>query len=365
MGERVKGQGRNHGVDALRVCSMLMVVVLHILNRGGVISSVESLTDGGLSWRYAAMWLFEAAAFCAVNCYGLISGYVGVRAKYRYANFIVLWLRVAFYSVGITFLFAVFMPGTVGKGQWVDAFLPVIRADYWYFTAYAGLFLLMPVLNAGLSHLTKRQMSVLVAGGVIAFSVIPALFKKDVFRFSSGYSAWWLIYLYMLGGYIGKYGMLKRAKAWHCFAGYIVVVVYAWGMKLASRAALNIPGAGVNWIDYLSPTIVAASVFLLLGFERSDLAKLAKVIRFFSPLAFSVYLIHTHRLIWEYWMGDRFASYGHLSAVKEVILVPATAVGIFVACSLVDALRERLFLKLRVRQRLLALEDRAFGDGSP
>ena len=64
---------RNRGIDLLRMAAMWMVVILHILNKGGVLGATAPLSVGCETAR-----LLEIAAYCAVNCYGLISGYVGV-----------------------------------------------------------------------------------------------------------------------------------------------------------------------------------------------------------------------------------------------------------------------------------------------
>lgn len=80
---------RNRGIDLLRMTAMWMVVILHILNKGGVLAAAAPLSAGQGTAR-----LLETAAYCAVNCYGLISGYVGVQRRFRYSGALALWLRV-------------------------------------------------------------------------------------------------------------------------------------------------------------------------------------------------------------------------------------------------------------------------------
>ena len=87
---------RNHGIELLRIFAMLLAAVLHILKKGGVITASE----GNLA-AYSTVWLLEAAAYCAVNCYALISGYVGYSDRpkpLRLARCIELWLQVVFYQ---------------------------------------------------------------------------------------------------------------------------------------------------------------------------------------------------------------------------------------------------------------------------
>ena len=82
---------RNYGIDLLRMVSMILVAVLHVLGQGGVISEAGKHTPFN---AYKVAWFLEIAAFCAVNCYAAISGYVGIKSKFKYSNIIYLWLQV-------------------------------------------------------------------------------------------------------------------------------------------------------------------------------------------------------------------------------------------------------------------------------
>ena len=113
MQQEIKTE-RNYGIDLLRMLSMFLVCILHILEQGGVIGASKAL-----SAQYETAWFMDIAAFCAVNCFALISGYVCIDAKYKYSNGIMLYLKVIFYTLVITALFAIIKPDTVGAG---DAF---------------------------------------------------------------------------------------------------------------------------------------------------------------------------------------------------------------------------------------------------
>ena len=100
---------RNYGIDLLRIISMSMIVMLHVLGHGGVLNASAQNTVG-----YGVAWFLESAAYCAVNCYALISGYVGYGTKHKYSNIVVLYLQVVFWTIAIQAVFMVVMPGTVG-----------------------------------------------------------------------------------------------------------------------------------------------------------------------------------------------------------------------------------------------------------
>ena len=56
---------RNWGVDLLRILSMFMVVVLHVLGQGGILVAQVPFDYG-----WVLCWTLESACFCAVNCFG-------------------------------------------------------------------------------------------------------------------------------------------------------------------------------------------------------------------------------------------------------------------------------------------------------
>ena len=100
---------RNYGIDLLRMFAMFLIAMLHVLGQGGVLNAtVNSGT------KNEAAWFLEICAYCAVNCYAIISGYVGISSKFKYTNIIMLWLQVAFYTLSITAVFSVLKPGTIG-----------------------------------------------------------------------------------------------------------------------------------------------------------------------------------------------------------------------------------------------------------
>ena len=78
---------RCSGIDLLRIISMFFVVMLHVIGHGGILDNVAMF-----SVNYQLLWLLEILAYCSVNCYALISGYVGVFSKYKYSNIIYFYI---------------------------------------------------------------------------------------------------------------------------------------------------------------------------------------------------------------------------------------------------------------------------------
>ena len=135
---------RNFGIDLLRLISMFMVVVLHVLGNGGVLRNTQPL-----SIKSEVLWFLELSCYCAVNVFAIISGVVGLRAKHKFSSLINLCLQLIFYSVIIT---SIYIAISVCNGIDISlkdiffALIPSIRS-LWYFSAYFCLFFFMPILN--------------------------------------------------------------------------------------------------------------------------------------------------------------------------------------------------------------------------
>lgn len=343
--------GRNVGIDLLRIVSMFLVLVLHMLGKGGVLNAVTPLSP-----QYHIVWFLEIAAYCAVNCYGLISGYTGYGSKFRYSSMIPLYATVLFYALGIRTAFAILRPELIGKADFFRALFPFAYDLYWYFTAYFCLFFFIPYLNRLIETLDKRQATRLVATLVGLFSLLPTLFHKDIFCTKDGYSTLWLAVLYLIGAYFKKYGIGAAGSKWRDLALYFGSVGGTFLLKLAIELISNhlwgSPKNGNILVNYCSPTILLAAVALLLLFSKLSFCSVgARLVAFFAPLSFSVYLIHVEPFVWTYWISGRFAPIAALSPAVLPFALLGCAGAIWLACSLVDFIRASLFKVLHIKER--------------
>lgn len=345
---------RKYGIDLLRIASMFMILVLHILLRGGILDAAPFL-----STRYNVAWIMKIACMCAVNCYGIISGYVSVDRKFRYYKIGVLWLQVVFYTLIITLLFYLFSDYEFTYISWTNSIFPVSTSQYWYFTSYFALFFFMPFYNKMLNSLEKKQLKALAITIVVLLAVLPTLWQCDIFTMKNGYSFVWLSMLYFIGGIIKKSGIEKKLN------GNAMILCYIASTSIASLFKLLTEKYSVKNVNpdiltfYVSPTILAAAFFLFIFAVKMKINNRAavKVISFLSPLSFSVYLIHTNTWVW-YEFKDAFAAYAKHRAMLMFFDVIVTAVIIYLICSAIDILRFYIFKWLKITKHLSALEDK-------
>ncbi len=332
-------KSRSYGIDLLKSISMLMVVVLHTLGAGGILNTASAGSAAGNS-----VWMLETACICAVNCFGLVSGYVLCRGHYRRSRLLSLWLRVVLESLVITAVFAALKTGTVGTKEWIKVFTPVLQNVYWYFTAYFALFFFVPYINKMLLALSLKEKISLSASIVIVFVLMGNLLNNDIYFVHGGYSFIWLLCLYILGACMRDIELKPKVNKYWFLLAYVLSFVFSWAiMKLTNIQAV---------ISYTSPFTLLSAALLLLFFRRLEF-KSEKSHKFISMLArtsFGVYIIHTHPLIWTNLLTDRFIPYLKYPWPVMLGAVVVTAIAIYSVCTLADWLAEKFFKLIHIER---------------
>ena len=339
-------KSRSYGIDLLKSVSMYMVVILHILGVGGILAAS---TPG--SWAGAAAWYLETLNMCAVNCFGLVSGYVLCRGHYRRSRLLSLWLRVVLESFVITAVFAAFKAGSVLTDDWLRVFTPVIHNVYWYFTAYFALFFFVPYINKMIAALSNKEKLSLSISIVLVFVFINDATSADIYFLHGGYSFLWLLCLYLLGACMRSIEIRQNLnKYWFLAAYFICSSISFAAMKLLDSQAA---------IAYTSPFTLFSAMLLLLFFRRLEIRS-PRAIKFISMLArtsFGVYIIHTQRLIWIYFLTDRFVPYLKLPIPAMLVVVILTAAAIYSVCTLGDWLAEKFFKLVHIERLERAVDN--------
>lgn len=89
--DNIRLDKRNYGIDLLRLVSMFLIVVLHSLSRGALVGVSP------FNIHYEVGFLIEALTYCAVNCFALISGYVGVVQNLNTEELYLFGFKLCFY----------------------------------------------------------------------------------------------------------------------------------------------------------------------------------------------------------------------------------------------------------------------------
>ncbi len=341
--------GRNYGIDLLKFVSMFMVVVLHILSAGGggVLAAAQFGTQ-----QYIIAWLMECAAYGAVNCFAMTSGYLMVDKSYKTARLLPMWLQVLAYSLSMTAVQWYRYPGEVDKLQWFRAIFPASTGWFWYFSAYVGLFFLMPFINKLVQTLTRKQALRLAAVLLFVFTAWEIFPYSQVFDLADGYSLVWLGIMYYLGACMKYHRFGETLKKRWAALVYVGGVALAFGGMYLLRHELSLPFK-IVWLSYTSPAVVLGSIGFVLLFTKITIKPkfLQKIVVTLSSVSFGVYIVHSHPLFWNHFLKWRYYRFGvELIGLELVGGVLLAAAFIFVVCGAVDWVREQAFKLCRINK---------------
>ena len=348
----MESRQRNYGIDVLRILAMLFVVMSHVVGAG----LLSHCTIAPFTVKREMLAVLSAVYICAVNCYALISGYVGLHARHQNRSIIKLWFLVVVYNVasavlveGVHFL----KDEPISVVSVLKAFLPLIYGEYWYFTAYFALFFFMPLLNEMVQTVSRKVLERTVIATLFLFSVFGEWFQIVRFGLFGGYSFLWLAILYVMGGYFRRYGVLDRISKRAALLGFLCCVC----LLELSRFLIG----GVSWLQtgtvtgedklftYPGLLVVASAVFLVAFFSKLEVSKsVQKCVAILSSATFGVYIIHQTPAFCAAFFTGMFADMAAFSTPILLVLILGLTVGIFLVCAVIDFLRAKVFALCRI-----------------
>lgn len=152
-------QKRHSGFETMRILSMVMIILMHGIGHGGLGSAAPQ--GSAAFWIY---WLLFILARVSTNCFVMLSGYYLSERKgaVRAGRLFRIGAQVWFYSM-LTFCVAV-RAGAVPLSavKLLRALLPLTSNGYWFASAYFLMYLSVPVLNAVVQSLDRRQYKTLL-----------------------------------------------------------------------------------------------------------------------------------------------------------------------------------------------------------
>ena len=365
---------RNPGIDFGRIVCMYAIVLHHILFFGGIDKYSQ----------YKELRILNLATFWHVDGFIFISGYIGHKTT-KYSNLFYLWCCTLFYSIGITLYFSKFKPHIYKRQIEFNDFFPVINEKdciYWYFTAYFGMYLFLPVVNKGIENISKSQLKITVLSFILVFSVLPDYInpKSDIFHMNIGMSVIWHLIFFIVGSYFGKF-----KKDGNCFKKVIKIIIYALIFYFSTYLCIKLPeypnytydnkqslkslkykvviflkSVFIQKRNSLSMILESISVILILINIHYN-KYIAKVITFIGPLTFGVYLIHEHSIVREKIIRNILKDYPRQLPLNTVYkIITYKALKVFVICIIIDYFRDILFRILQIRKICILIEKLIF-----
>lgn len=356
--------GRNMGIELFRIVAMCLVVLVHVLGYGGIRGATEKFTS---SW--VAAYGLNVIAYSCVDCYALITGYTNVKAKTRYRRIVYLWLEVFAITVFTTLIAKYAFHVDVTPDEWKNALMPLTRRELWYFNAYFVMFFFLPILNQGVQALERWQLRLTILSLLALTMTLPRIGEKDIFVLNNGYSALWLMILYLVGAYFRLYGFPRWSKWYVTLPTFFVAAGVALLQYVQTQELLR-DGRVVEgeWLykhsdfltSYTSPCMVIMAVCLLLFFGQLKIHRKVPsfVIGNLGKATFGVFAIHVSSMVWYHFLKNRYAPIGKMPPLKLIVFTVIAVLGFYLACSLYSLARFYLFKLLRIYKLVDWIADR-------
>ena len=342
-------QKRNIGLDCLRIVSMIMIVFVHYLGKGGLLN-IENTSN-----NYHVIYYFiEALSIIAVNCYVLISGYFLIKSKFKWKKVLQLWLETLFYSIAIYFIIVGLGLKELDFKGVIKSLFPIITKEYWFINIYLVMYILSPFLNKLINNMNKKEYQNLLIILVICFSIISILPNEYTLDSSEGYGIIWFICLYLIAGYIRIYDIPKKLnKNFYFLLIYLIFAIILTTGMLTFDLLGEYLGRGTlraKFLQYNNILVLMESIALFMFFKQLNIKniKTIKIVEFIAPLTLAVYLIHEQSQL-------RTVLYNKILHTEicyhnpcGILIVIGSVLAIFVTCIIIEFVRQKILKGIKI-----------------
>lgn len=357
--QTITGQQHNHpkermaNLELLRIVSMLLIVVLHFLGKGGWLTE---LTEASMPRMGYVAWGLEALAIGSLNVYMLLSGYFLIESSFKVKRLLQLFLQVLFYSIAIGVIAAAFgcLPEEGFSIYYLATLcLPVSTNHYWFMTAYFLMYLFMPLLTQGVKRLTKQQFQIVLFFLLFVIcmvkSVVPIKLSTDM----QGYDCIWYMCVFLVAAYIRLYGIPFFKNVGRSLLVYLASGAGIFALAFALRFLYLRTGKLSNMLtvsynyNHILTLLASVAFFYLFCHVKIKQGAFSRFVCRIAPHTLGVYLWHEHiaiRYEWQDWLY--FVAGMPDNGVTLVLYTLLAAVLVFVIGILLDMLRSLLFRML-------------------
>ncbi|MBQ3427217.1 MAG: acyltransferase [Clostridia bacterium] len=332
---------RNSSIELLRIIAMVIIVFHHYVVHGIFDwNEMSGVSVYFLSVIQLGEW--------AVNIFILIFGYFSVTSDFKPARVLRLYAQVWFYSA-VIFAIYTLLSKELHFGLALKAITPVISDQYWFFSRYMLLCLLMPFLNILIKAMNRQIHLRLMILLFTAWSMLPSLLPTFIGYGLSVRTTGAFVMLYIIGAYMRLYPdsrINRRSTGYTLAAGSLLLMMIIQFINLKNI----IPFVGIE-INFFSNSEILSVCFAvgMLSIFNSISIRSNKLINGIAACIFGVYLIHDNLylrpLLWTVWLKNgEYLSSSHV--IHRMII---SVFIVFAACVLIELIRKNTVEKLWIR----------------
>lgn len=346
---------RNSNFELMRMVSMFLIVIWHIIMHGHVI---ENCTNPAIKI------LLEIVMFSIiihVNSFVLLSGYFQSKSKFKLSKFLKIFLQVVFYSLII--LVTSIKLGWVkdyGIVTFINNGLLSSLNNYWFIKMYLVTYVFSDYINKFIDRLSRNEYKNLLVICFVVLSIIPYITGNRVV-FNDGYSFTNFIFIYMIGGYLRRYPLKETYHFKNMSTnGYRLLLLFSFFSLvfinfLVHHFALEINGmSGIftevasrispTNLHYSTPLVIIQTILYFEFFKTLNIEN--KFINKLSATAFGIYLMHDNEFVRAHLYKFLRIDMGPFSTYKIFPKIILVALIIFIICALIEFIRQLISKKV-------------------
>lgn len=248
---------RNSNIELFRIIATLLVLIVHFNGWfvGGLPTSYEWTT---FTIQDSIQLYIQGLSCCCVNCFLVISGWFGIKLKFR--SIWKLWLVLV--SVYVPCFFMNFiLSHNFDVWDLIDSIVAFSRESY-YIQNYIILLFISPVINSFVEKNGKQITSFAIAFWIVEFTM-EYVFRNKCLYIEHGYSLFHFVTMYLLAraAFFNKELLFKVNGKLYLAIYFIVALIIASGRGLFASDAQY-------WTGYSCPLNIIESFCLFLFFAQ-------------------------------------------------------------------------------------------------
>lgn len=328
---------RKSNIELYRIIVMLLIIAHHYV----VNSGLGSLIDANPG-KVQSIYLLALGAWgkTGINCFILITGYFMCKQHITITKWLNLLFEIVFYNIVVYLGFMVCDYEVFSWKRVFEVLVPVNNISTSFTGCFLVLYLFVPFLNILINNLNERQYTRLLILCIGAFTILGSL---PYITISMNY-VWWFMVIYLVGAYIRLYPkrIYSNYKIWGVITLCFVLIALA-SIYIVIR--LGYPGY-ILLADSNKLFAVAIAISSFICFANLPI-RYCKFINVVGKSTFGVLLIHANSDAMRMWLWRDVLKNVEMFDTPYIYIHSILSVlGVFVVCSIIDVIREKIFSKI-------------------
>lgn len=280
--------GRQSNFELLRIIAMLMILVLHAGTHG--IQKYVNVSEHFTDYNEIIYYILRSLSIVAVSVYVIIGAYFLSSSAAKPKKLLKMFLETSLFSVAIYLLIVLFGYVDFDSSTFLKKVFATLCGEYWFVTIYFVLLIFSPYLNKLMDAISKKEHLSLVAIMFTLFCLWQFFHNYNLIGVSNGYGLIYFIFLYILGGYIKKYGFILKDFSTKTYLAvyFLFALINVW---LVHESVLKNESVW-KWFAYNSPIVLLMTYCVFQTFKNIEIR--LRIINLISRYVFGIYLIHEH-----------------------------------------------------------------------